>query len=108
MFDQQPIGSTPPATVALSAGDRAGRLSHPHQLGLRRGLAALEQRGLIRRYRGGWLELTEAGTAAAGECNPMTDADIVAETRIAVHAMRRRLEAVIAAGRLQPNGKQWD
>jgi|SRR3954451_18856705 len=83
------------------------RLDVAHQLGLRRALAALEQRGLIKRYRDGWIELTEAGASVAGECKPMTNDDINAEIRAHAAAMRERYEAAIAAGRLQPNGKPW-
>jgi hypothetical protein len=83
------------------------RLDVAHQLGLRRALAALEQRGLIIRYRDGWLELTEAGTIAAGECKPFTEADISSEMRAQNAAARKRREAAIADGHLKPNGQRW-
>jgi hypothetical protein len=83
------------------------RLNVAHQLGLRRALAALEQRGLIIRYRDGWLELTEAGAIAAGECSPFTNADLIAEGKAEMAAARKRREAAIADGHLKPNGQRW-
>jgi hypothetical protein len=83
------------------------RVDLAHELGLRRALAALEQRGLIIRYRDGWLELTEAGTIMAGDCKPMTEADLMAEALAERTAQRERTKAAIAAGRLKPNGEPW-
>jgi len=82
------------------------RIDVAHQLGLRRALVMLDQRGLIIRYVGGLLELTEAGAVIAGDCQPMTHAEIGAEATAATDAYRRRREAAIAAGRLKPNGER--
>jgi hypothetical protein len=84
------------------------RLDVAHQLGLRRALATLDQRGLLTRYVGGLVELTEAGAAIAGDCQPMTPAEIGDEARAAMNAIQRRREAAIAMGRLKPNGERWD
>lgn len=83
------------------------RLDVAHQLGLRRALAALERRGLVTRYQGGWIELTEDGASVAGECKPMTVAAIPAEISARAAAMRERRNAAIATGRLKPNGERW-
>lgn len=84
------------------------RIDVAHQLGLRRALAMLEQRGLVIRYQGGWLGLTEAGATVAGECQPMTTDEIGAEARVAAAAIRERTKAAIDAGRLKPNGEPLD
>ena len=48
-------------------------------IGLRHALVMLERRGLVTRYVGGWVELTEAGAAVVGECAPISREEIAAD-----------------------------
>jgi hypothetical protein len=50
-----------------------------HAIGLRRALAILERRGLVTRYPGGRIELTEAGVAAVGERPPISKEEIATD-----------------------------
>jgi hypothetical protein len=75
------------------------KLDVAHAIGLRRALAILERRGLVTRYVGGWVELTEAGVAVVGECTPISKEEIAADHSTAIDAVKRRREAAIAAGR---------
>jgi hypothetical protein len=84
------------------------KLDVAHAIGLRRAMAVLERRGLVTRYVGGWVELTEAGAAVVGECEPTTKEEIGADASAGLDAVRRRKEAAIALGRLKPNGARWD
>jgi hypothetical protein len=84
------------------------RIDVANLIGLRRALATLDRRRLVIRYQSGRLELTEAGEAVAGDCPPMTAPEVGAGAMLAAEAMRRRKTAAVAAGRLKPNGEQWD
>jgi DNA-binding PucR family transcriptional regulator len=93
-----------PTEITDDLGDDH-KLDVAHRLGLRRALATLERRGLIVRYVGGWVQLTEEGALVAGDCQPWTRDAISAEMNGAVDAFRRRRAEAIAAGRLKPNGQ---
>ena len=66
------------ALVADSMGTEH-KLDVALTIGLRHALAMLERRGLVTRYVGGWVELTEAGAAVVGECTPMSKEEIAAD-----------------------------